>query len=47
MYQLYQNEDTRQRAINEKALEMFNTAYTGEIPVALGTAKLLIVKFIR
>ena len=39
MYQLYQNEDTRQRAINEKALEMFNTAYTGEIPVALGTAE--------
>lgn len=39
MYQLYQNEDTKQRAINEKALEMFNAAYTGEIPVALGTAE--------
>ena len=32
MYQLYQNEGTKQQAINEKALEFFNASYSGQIP---------------
>jgi hypothetical protein len=33
MYQMYQNEGTKQQAINEKALELFNASYSGVVPI--------------